>query len=176
MIANKKMELNFVEKQMRSFVQHFNIEKYWARRDYVINFSGGGILARLKSLYYLYYIKKCDAFNNASIGTLLGKGAEFENTPCFPHGIYGIIISCNAKVGKNCRIFHQVTIGTNGKGDPVIGDNVEIGAGAKVLGPIMVGNNVKIGANVVITRDIPDNSVVKMIEPQIIIKTNEERL
>lgn len=127
-------------------------------------------------MYYLYYIKKCDAFNNASIGTLLGKGAEFENTPCFPHGIYGIIISCNAKVGKNCRIFHQVTIGTNGKGDPVIGDNVEIGAGAKVLGPIMVGNNVKIGANVVVTRDIPDNSVVKMIEPKIIIKTNEERL
>lgn len=72
--------------------------------------------------------------------------------------------------------FYFEQIGTNGKGDPVIGDNVEIGAGAKVLGPIMVGNNVKIGANVVVTRDIPDNSVVKMIEPKIIIKTNEERL
>jgi serine O-acetyltransferase len=60
-----------------SHLHHYCEKKYWKRRNSVINKSGG-ILSRLIQLYYLYYIKKCDAFNNASMGTDLGQGANFN--------------------------------------------------------------------------------------------------
>ncbi len=69
-----------------------------------------------------------------------------------------------AEIGNNCIIYHNVTLGGTGKETknrhPKIGNNVIIGCGAKILGPITIGNNVKIGANSVITKSIPDNSTV----------------
>jgi len=84
----------------------------------------------------------------------------------------GIFINHKAVVGKNCNISQQVTIGRTNrggrKGTPVIGDNVYIGPGAKVIGNVHVGNNVAIGANCVVTKDIPDNSVVVGIPGKVI--------
>lgn len=57
-------------------------------------------------------------------------------------------------------VNQNVTIGHSGKGIPEIGDNVHIGAGAIVIGPIKIGNNVRIGAGAIVVNDIPDNSVV----------------
>jgi serine O-acetyltransferase len=74
----------------------------------------------------------------------------------------GIVISGYAKFGDNCRIRNGVVVGLRRVGDkcgPVIGNNVDIGAGAKLLGPIRVGNNVLIGANAVVLSDVPDNSL-----------------
>lgn len=75
-------------------------------------------------------------------------------------------------IGENCWINQQVTIGYNGPGDPpVIGDNVTITCGAKVLGPIHVGNHVTVGANAVVIRDVPENCVVGGV-PAKILKSN----
>jgi serine O-acetyltransferase len=74
----------------------------------------------------------------------------------------GIIISGYAKFGDNCRVRNGVVIGIRRVGEktaPAIGNNVDIGAGAKLLGPIRVGDNVLIGANAVVLCDVPDNSV-----------------
>src|ERR1700676_4053300 len=74
----------------------------------------------------------------------------------------GIIISGYAKFGNNCRIRCGVVVGLRHieeKIAPIIGDNVDIGAGAKLLGPIKIGNNVLIGANAVVLCDVPDNSI-----------------
>lgn len=73
----------------------------------------------------------------------------------------GCVVHKRAKVGRNCIIGQQVTIGgRSGHYEvPVIGDNCEICAGAKVLGPIKIGNNVTIGANAVMISDAPDNTV-----------------
>ena len=74
----------------------------------------------------------------------------------------GIIVSGYAKFGDNCRIRNGVVVGlrhVEDKRAPVIGDNVDIGAGAKLLGPIRIGNNVLIGANAVVMIDVPDNSI-----------------
>jgi serine O-acetyltransferase len=74
----------------------------------------------------------------------------------------GIIISGYAKFGDDCRIRNGVVVGlrrVEEKAAPVIGNNVDIGAGAKLLGPIRIGNNVIIGANSVVLSDVPDNSV-----------------
>ena len=74
----------------------------------------------------------------------------------------GIVISGYARFGNDCRIRNGVVIGL-GRTDepcaPVIGNNVDIGAGAKVLGRIQVGDNVLIGANAVVVRSVPANSI-----------------
>lgn len=74
----------------------------------------------------------------------------------------GIIISGYAKFGDNCRIRNGVVVGLKNievPRAPRIGNNVDIGAGAKLLGDIMIGNNVNIGANAVVICDVPDNSI-----------------
>jgi serine O-acetyltransferase len=74
----------------------------------------------------------------------------------------GIIVSGYAKFGDNCRIRSGVVIGLSSVDDPcapVFGNNVDIGAGAKVLGRITIGDNVLIGANAVVLCDVPPNSL-----------------
>ena len=111
-----------------------------------------------------------DAFNNASLGTHPGNCAKFATRPYLPHGLNGIIVSNEASIGKECTIYHQVTIGGGNGGSPTIGDHVEIGAGAKIVGPCHIGNNVHIGAGCVVAIDIPDNCTVVMPKPRIIVK------
>lgn len=69
-----------------------------------------------------------------------------------------------ANVGADCTIFHQVTLGVNGrkslKVGPILGDRVSIGAGAKIIGPVKIGNDVTVGANAVVTKDVPDGATV----------------
>lgn len=109
----------------------------------------------------------------------IGLETKFSGYPYFPHGICGIFISQGAKIGKNCTIFQQVTIGSNtlkdssGYGAPQIGDNVYIGAGAKIIGNVKIGNNCRIGANCVVTKDVPDNATVVMEQPRIIVHEME---
>ena len=111
---------------------------------------------------------KCQSF--------LPLSEAINNDIVFPHGLSGIFISNGATIGAGCVIFQQVTIGSNSladsknKGYPVIGNNVYIGAGAKIIGNVEVGNNVRIGANAVVTKDIPENSTV--VGSNIIIKHN----
>jgi serine O-acetyltransferase len=74
----------------------------------------------------------------------------------------GIIISGYAKFGEHCRVRNGVVVGLRRVDEPiapVIGNHVDIGAGAKLLGPIRIGDNVLIGANAVVLCDVPDNSI-----------------
>jgi len=129
-----------------------------------------GLRKELLSTAYFQELKKN--------GSWIGYNAHFEGMPVFPHGISGIFISDGAKVGSNCVIFQQVTIGSNtlpnskGAGAPVIGDNCYIGAGAKIIGNVKIGNNCRIGANCVVFKDMPDNSVAVLQPPQIIQKSS----
>jgi serine O-acetyltransferase len=80
------------------------------------------------------------------------------------HGM-GVVIGETAEIGDDCYLYHQVTLGvartSGGKRHPTVGNNVIIGAGAKVLGPIHVGDNARVGANSVVLDNVPnDTSVV----------------
>lgn len=100
--------------------------------------------------YFSCAITGCDL----SYYSLLGSGVYL------PHPT-GIVIGDYVRVGKYSTILQQVTLGTktkSAKGYPVIGDNVYLGAGCKVLGGINIGDHVNIGANAVVLQDIPDNS------------------
>ncbi len=89
-------------------------------------------------------------------GATIGKGLFID------HGM-GVVIGETTIIGDDVKMFHGVTLGGTGKDKgkrhPTIGNNVEIGAGAKVLGDIKIGDNVKIGANAVVLKDVPKNHI-----------------
>jgi serine O-acetyltransferase len=73
----------------------------------------------------------------------------------------GVVLHPSARIGPNCLIMQQVTIGGHGgrEGVPTLGGHVDIGAGAKLLGPIRIGNHARIGANAVVLTDVPDSCI-----------------
>lgn len=93
----------------------------------------------------------------------------------FPHP-FGIIMHPNTVIGDNCSILHQVTIGNNIRKNPnkvaIIGDDVIISAGVKIIGPVKIGNNVIIGANAVVTKSFKSNIIIAGI-PAKFLKSND---
>ncbi|MES2801578.1 MAG: serine O-acetyltransferase EpsC [Bdellovibrionota bacterium] len=100
-------------------------------------------------------------------GIEIHPGAKLGKRLVIDHGV-GCVIGETAEVGDDCVIFHGVTLGGMKfepvKRHPTVGNNVLIGTGAKILGPILIGDNTKIGANAVVIKDVPENSVI--VAPQ----------
>ena len=96
-------------------------------------------------------------------GIEIHPGAKIGRRLFIDHGM-GIVIGETATIGNDCTIYHNSTLGGTGKDKnkrhPDLGNNVMVGAGSKILGPIKIGNNVKIGANATVLKDIPDNVTV----------------
>lgn len=110
-----------------------------------------------KALSFIYKI--AFKFIQVVTGVELPCEAQIGNNFVIDH-FGGIIVSGYAKFGDNCRIRNGVVVGLRRVTEPVaptIGNNVDIGSGAKVLGPITIGNNVLIGANAVVLTDVPEN-------------------
>ena len=106
-------------------------------------------------------------------GIEIHPGAKIGKCFFIDHGM-GVVIGETSNIGDNVTIYHGVTLGgtsfTRGKRHPTIEDNVTIGAGAKILGPLTVGSNSKIGANSVVIVDVPPNSTVVGIPGKIVLK------
>lgn len=105
-------------------------------------------------------------------GASIGKGFFID------HGM-GVVIGETTRIGDNCVLFHNVTLGGTGKHKgkrhPTIGNNVMIGTGAILLGPVKVGSNVKIGANTfILMRNVPDNTTVAGTPGRIVKMNGEE--
>ena len=104
-------------------------------------------------------------------GIEIHPGAKIGRRFFIDHGM-GVVIGETTEIGNDVTIYHQVTLGgtstKKGKRHPTIGNNVVIGAGAKVLGPVKIGNNCKIGANSVVIKDVPPNSTVVGIPGKVV--------
>lgn len=104
-------------------------------------------------------------------GIEIHPGAKIGKRLVIDHGM-GIVIGETAEIGDDCLIYHGVTLGGTGKDvgkrHPTIGNNVLIGTGAKVLGPIKVGDNSRIAANSVVLSEIPENSTAVGIPAKVV--------
>lgn len=104
-------------------------------------------------------------------GIEIHPGAKIGKRLVIDHGM-GIVIGETAEIGDDCLIYHGVTLGgtgkETGKRHPTIGDNVLIGAGAKVLGPFTVGSNSRIAANSVVLSQIPEDSTAVGVPARVI--------
>jgi serine O-acetyltransferase len=144
----------------REIPQHFwdpgrkllrTIRKYQSWR------SRGGVLG----LWYCKILVLRHRFWSVVTGADIPLTCQIGGGLLIPHP-NGIVIHPNTKIGVNCLIFHQVTLGSrNAGGVPEIGGHVDIGAGAKVLGPIKIGAHARIGANAVVISDVEPNGVAR---------------
>lgn len=101
----------------------------------------------------------------------INRNAEISPDLKLPHP-NGVVIHQDVRIGSNCMIMQQVTIGQLADGQaPVIGSGVYIGAGAKILGGISVGDNARIGANSVVLCDVPENCTAVGIPARLITKS-----
>ncbi len=80
----------------------------------------------------------------------------------------GIVIHPAAEIGPNCLLFQQVTVGATEGGVPRLGGHVDVGAGARLIGPIVIGDHAKIGANAVVTEDVPAGATAVGIPARIV--------
>ena len=92
-------------------------------------------------------------------GCVIGRGADFGPGLVMVHS-QGIVINGAVKTGANLTIEHQVTIGAEKRQSPTIGNDVFIGAGAKIIGPVTIGDGARIGANAVVVHDVPPHTTV----------------
>ena len=133
-------------------------------------------LYKIKLKFLARFISQISRFLT---GIEIHPGAEIGPGLFIDHGM-GIVIGGTAKIGKNCVLFHGVTLGGTGKHEgkrhPTLGNNVLIGTQATLLGPINIGNNVKIGAEtVIINHDVPDNCTI-VGAPGKIVKQNGRKV
>lgn len=121
-----------------------------------------------KFKYVLLYIKPLSSLYFITKSSNIGSGLYIQ------HG-FSTIINAN-KIGNNCYISQQVTIGNNNNlGCPVIGNNVYIACGAKICGPIEIGDNSVIGLNASVVKDVPSNAVI-VPSPQMIIRQDGNKV
>ncbi len=110
-------------------------------------------------------------FSRWLTGIEIHPGAKIGRRFFIDHGM-GVVIGETAEIGDDVTIYHQVTLGgtstKKGKRHPTVGNNVVIGAGAKILGPVKIGDNCKIGANSVVIKDVPPNSTVVGIPGKVV--------
>lgn len=112
-------------------------------------------------------------FSRLFTGIEIHPGAKIGKGLFIDHGM-GVVIGETAEVGDNVTLYHGVTLGGTGKHTgkrhPTVGNNVFIGSGAKILGPVVIGDRVKVGANAVILEDVPSDCTAVGIPARIIYK------
>ena len=168
-MTTSKYKRNIIKYDAIHWLDHIN--KSYTFGNMVLLFS---ICPEYRSLFYF----RVGVIHYLFSWIFRGRTNLFINTKDIGPGLiiqhgFSTIISAK-KIGSDCRILQQVTIGFNHKlQQPIIGNNVVICSGAKVIGGVRIGNNVIVGANAVVVKDIPDNCVVGGV-PAKILKTSRQ--
>ncbi len=135
------------------------------------------LIYRLAHLFYAIKLKfiarLISQIGRFLTGIEIHPGAKIGRRLFIDHGM-SIVIGETSEVGDDCTIYHGVTLGGTGKDKnkrhPTLGNNVMVGCGSKILGPINIGNNVKIGAGSVILQDVPDNCTIVGVPGRVVKK------
>ena len=142
--VDSRIEMALTSPGLHAIWVHRVAHRLWAK-------PGGRLVARLLS-----------QFTRALTGVEIHPGAQIGRRFFIDHGM-GVVIGETAEVGDDVLMYHAVTLGGRSmehvKRHPTVGNNVTIGAGARVLGPVYIGDRVQIGANSVVVKDIPAGAV-----------------
>ncbi|MDP3006769.1 serine O-acetyltransferase [Methylotenera sp.] len=152
---------NNIRNDLKSYKGDFGAQGFWVMLVYRFGRWRYGVRPAILRKFFSLIYKILYKFIQIITGIELPCEAEIGSNFIIDH-FGGIVVSGYTKIGDNCRIRNGVVIGLKNieeVGAPEIGNNVDIGAGAKVLGKIKIGNNVLIGANAVVICDVPDNSI-----------------
>jgi serine O-acetyltransferase len=120
------------------------------------------------------------AFSRWLTGIEIHPGANIGRRFFIDHGM-GVVIGETAEIGDDCTLYHGVTLGgtswQKGKRHPTLGNDVVVGAGAKVLGPIQLGDGSRIGSNAVVVKDVPANATVVGVPGRVanLVRTEQEQ-
>ena len=123
-------------------------------------------------------------FSRFLTGIEIHPNAKIGKNLFIDHGM-GVVIGETSEIGDNVTIYHMVTLGgispsinsdeqRNLKRHPTLKDNVVVGSGAQVLGPIIVGKNAKVGANAVVTKDVPENAIMVGVPAKNVGKASQQ--
>jgi serine O-acetyltransferase len=137
--------------------------------EIILNYPSLHSIVSYRIAHFLYNLKipiiprLISQFSRHFTGIEIHPGAKIGRGLFIDHGM-GVVVGQTTVIGNNVTLFQGVTLGgtgkEKGKRHPTIGDNVVIGAGAKVLGNITIGDNVQIGANAVVVKEVPPNCTV----------------
>ncbi len=137
--------------------------------EIILNYPSLHSIVSYRIAHFLYNLKipiiprLISQFSRHFTGIEIHPGAQIGRGLFIDHGM-GVVVGQTVVIGNNVTLFQGVTLGgtgkEKGKRHPTIGDNVVIGAGAKVLGNITIGDNVQIGANAVVVKEVPPNCTV----------------
>lgn len=110
-------------------------------------------------------------------GIEIHPGAKIGRRFFIDHGM-GVVIGETAEIGDDCTLYHGVTLGgtslNGGKRHPTLGNNIVVGAGAKILGPIMVNDGARIGSNAVVTKEVPEGTTIIGVPGRQIIRRESD--
>lgn len=109
----------------------------------------------------------CNKLNAICCNCIIGRGAEFGSGFVLIHAT-GVVINGEVHGGANVFLEHQVTIGAERRHAPILGDDVFIGAGAKIIGSLYVGDGARVGANAVVLHDVPEHTTVVGIPARVV--------
>ncbi len=152
--------------------------------EVMLLYPGFHALLFYKASHFLYRKKRfflarmVSQWGRGFTGIEIHPGATIGSGLFIDHGL-GVVIGETAEIGNNCTIYHQVTLGgtgkDHGKRHPTLGDNVLVGAGAKVLGPVTIGNNTRIAAGSVVLQSLPCNCTAAGI-PACVVRRDGEKV
>jgi len=109
--------------------------------------------------------------NTCFCNCIIGRGAEFGPGFVLIHAT-GVVINGGVRGGSSVKLEHQVTIGAERRQSPVLGDDLFVGAGAKIIGSVTIGSGARVGANAVVVKDVPPHSTVVGI-PARVVRTRQ---
>jgi serine O-acetyltransferase len=171
--------LNTIRQDLRRKSQWCYQSDRWADRVKVLFTDGTAamILYRLMQWSRRWRLLPLEMLFNKLNAVLcncvIGRGAEFGPGLVLIHST-GIVINGQVRGGSGVHIEHQVTIGAERRRSPYLGDDVFIGAGAKIIGGVQIGNGARIGANAVVLCDVPPHQTAVGIPARLITHTETE--
>ena len=117
----------------------------------------------------------CNKIMAVLCNCIIGRGAEFGPGFVLIHST-GVVINGQVRGGSGVHIEHQVTIGAERRESPVLGSDIFIGAGAKIIGGVTVGDGARIGANAVVIDDVPAHQTVVGVPARVVVRWQGDRL